>query len=241
MSTVERMESTVLEREDVRGVNLRGADLREADLRDADLRGALLDGARLDGAYSVAACEAAFACEREDLNYEIRDLRDELDEAIAERDASQRGRDDAIDARDAAIAERDAAERDVADDSDYSACVAAFVAAIPPGSVVYLASPYTHDDPAVVVQRYRVTRAATAAMLRAGVHVYSPIVHCHALAVAHDLPTDAAFWGAYNRAMLGRCDVLAVLTLDGHDTSRGVAGEVAYAREHGLMVLEVTP
>lgn len=109
-----------------------------------------------------------------------------------------------------------------------------------PGDVVYLASPYTDDDSDVERERYFAVRAVAAVLLAAGVHVYSPIVHCHPMAKAQGLPTDAAFWRKYNFAMVERCDCVAVLTLDGWDESRGVAGEIAHAQKHGKPVHHLT-
>jgi hypothetical protein len=69
--------------------------------------------------------------------------------------------------------------------------------------MVYLASPYSHPDPAVREQRFHAACRATAALLRAGCVVFSPIVHSHAL-VAHGVPTDWAFWQHADRRILLR-------------------------------------
>lgn len=94
--------------------------------------------------------------------------------------------------------------------------------------MIYLASPYSDPNPAVVAERYRLTEAATAELLRRRVWVYSPIVHCHHMATVHGLPTDAAFWRDYNEHMLGRSDELHVLCIDGWHRSLGVRHELEW-------------
>ncbi len=59
--------------------------------------------------------------------------------------------------------------------------------------LVYLASPYTSSDIAVCEERYQAACRATAALIRAGQVVFSPIVHSHPL-VAFGLPTTWAAW-----------------------------------------------
>jgi len=101
--------------------------------------------------------------------------------------------------------------------------------------VIYLASPYSHADQAVREARYHAACRATAAMLKTGLVVFSPIVHSHPL-VAFDLPTGWDFWGRVDRAYLVRCDELVVLMLDGWQESAGVRAEIALARDLGKPV-----
>lgn len=96
--------------------------------------------------------------------------------------------------------------------------------------MIYLASPYSHPDPCVREQRHRAACQATAALLRAGLIVFSPIVHSHAL-VEHGLPTEWKFWEQMDRACLERSDILMVLMLEGWRASVGVQAEIAIARE----------
>lgn len=101
--------------------------------------------------------------------------------------------------------------------------------------MIYLASPYSHADPAIREARFHAACRATAALLRAGLVVFSPIVHSHPL-VAFALPTGWDFWERIDRAYLARCDELVVLTLDGWDESAGVRAEIALARDVGKPV-----
>lgn len=100
----------------------------------------------------------------------------------------------------------------------------------------YLASPYTHPDPFVREARYLQAMIELTRRLKAGEHVYSPIVHCHELAKIADLPRDAKFWEAYNHTMLNRSSRLVVLCLPGWKESKGVADEISQAIYWGLPI-----
>jgi len=94
-----------------------------------------------------------------------------------------------------------------------------------PNSFIYLASPYSDADQAVVTERVHKTELVVAAYLNQGHVVFSPILHCHELAINRNLPTDAAFWWKFNRTMLVQASELWLLTLDGWDKSKGMRKE----------------
>jgi hypothetical protein len=93
----------------------------------------------------------------------------------------------------------------------------------------YLASPYSHPNADTRERRLDAAMDATAFLLKQKLWTYSPIVHCHQLAVLHNLPTSYDFWKPYNIAMLNSAHTLLVLTIEGWDTSAGVADEIDYA------------
>ena len=103
-------------------------------------------------------------------------------------------------------------------------------------NLIYLASPYSHDDPEVRYARYDAACAATARMMQGGMIVYSPIVHCHILALKYDLPGDWEFWKRIDERMLAACDMVMVLCLDGWKDSVGVTAEIGMARDRGMQV-----
>lgn len=103
-------------------------------------------------------------------------------------------------------------------------------------SVIYLAVPYSHEDPLVVEQRVGAVNRVAADMMRRGLHVFSPISHTHPIAQAGNLPNDWKYWEAYDRAMLAACCKLAVLKLPGWEQSEGVRAEIALAKEMRLPV-----
>ena len=77
-------------------------------------------------------------------------------------------------------------------------------------------------------------------MMREGEMVYSPIAHSHCIA-RFGLPVDWGFWEAHSRAMLSRCDSVAVLQLDGWDRSVGVRREIEIATTMGIPVRHIVP
>ena len=107
-------------------------------------------------------------------------------------------------------------------------------------SYIYIASPYTHKDPNVVEQRYLKVMEATAHFLNQGIHVYSPVVHCHELAHRHNLPKDFEFWQDYNFAMLVSAHELWVIMIDGWKESVGVQSELDYGLDY-LIVKYIDP
>lgn len=98
----------------------------------------------------------------------------------------------------------------------------------------YVASPYSHPIAAVRYDRFGAVCSFCAKMLGHDFHVFSPICHSHPIAEAGDVRTDFDFWRAWNLLILGRCDALIVLELDGWTTSVGVNAEIEFAREHSI-------
>jgi hypothetical protein len=106
--------------------------------------------------------------------------------------------------------------------------------------MLYLACPYSHPDPAVRDKRHDAACKAAAALLRAGVPVYAPVVHSHNL-VRHGLPTDWQFWSRFDPAFLEIADAVVVLALDGWQESIGVREEVRLAEQMSIPVLFARP
>lgn len=95
--------------------------------------------------------------------------------------------------------------------------------------MIYLASPYTHADPAVMEQRYEDVLEVVASLAASSLVVYSPIVHFHEVAKKYNLPRDYAFWQIQNIGMLKKADYVMVLRLEGWETSVGICGELEQA------------
>jgi NTP pyrophosphatase (non-canonical NTP hydrolase) len=110
-----------------------------------------------------------------------------------------------------------------------------------PEELVYLACPYSHDDPSVRMCRF-VTASLTAAdLMRKGELVFSPISHGHPIAMMGSLPLGFDYWGRHNRAVLSRCSKLYVLEIDGWDKSVGVAAEIDLACRMGIFTEFIRP
>ena len=101
--------------------------------------------------------------------------------------------------------------------------------------MIYLASPYSHSDPAVRQRRFEAACRAAAMLIRQGHLVFSPIAHSHGIA-QQGLPGDWKFWKRFDRRMLEVCDRMVVLCVPGWRESRGVQAEVAIARRLGKPV-----
>lgn len=105
----------------------------------------------------------------------------------------------------------------------------------------YLGSPYSHADPAVRHARYLAARQALRERLEARIWTYSPIVHCHHLAVDGGMPTEAKFWEAYDFAMIRASDRLVVLTLPKWEESVGLEGEIKCAKVNSIPIEYLPP
>jgi hypothetical protein len=101
----------------------------------------------------------------------------------------------------------------------------------------YLASPYSGNEQ----ENYEAAAKFTAERMAQGHVIFSPIVHCHQIAIDYNLPGDFNFWQNYNFAMLDIADELMVLKLPGWERSKGVAGEIDFAANAGIPVTYIEP
>lgn len=95
--------------------------------------------------------------------------------------------------------------------------------------MIYLASAYSHDNPAIRDERFKAVCLCAAVLMRQGHLIFSPIAHTHPIAVAGELPTGWEFWHKYDREMIQACAQLWVFTLEGWKVSCGVTDELAIA------------
>ena len=101
---------------------------------------------------------------------------------------------------------------------------------------VYLASPYSHNDPAVRDMRYmRIRDIAARLILEKGQPAYSPIAHCHDMCAGGKAPFSYEAWRLQDEAMIEAAHELWVVMMAGWEQSNGVAEE----RNHAL--LEMIP
>lgn len=102
--------------------------------------------------------------------------------------------------------------------------------------LVYLASPYTHPDPAVRERRHDIACRVAGRLMLKGRRVFSPIAHSHVIGLAIEKPTDRDFWLAQDSAILEHASELVVLMLPGWRESYGVSQEIKRATELGIPV-----
>ena len=102
--------------------------------------------------------------------------------------------------------------------------------------LIYIASPYSHDDPKIVEENFwRVTDYCAEAVAN-GESALSPITYGHTLLEFKDMPNDWEFWTNFCLSILVKCDRLRVLKMEGWDKSEGVAGEISFARDHNIPI-----
>lgn len=95
--------------------------------------------------------------------------------------------------------------------------------------VIYIASPYTHEDYDVMEERYQKAVDACRRVIEMGHCPISPIVQSHPVAVKHKMGLSFDFWEEIDFKLIERCDELWILYIDGVNTSEGVVREKEYA------------
>ena len=107
---------------------------------------------------------------------------------------------------------------------------------------IYRASPYSDPNPAVEDSRFLDACRATASLLARGLHVYSPIVHSHAICEATGIMNRHwPGWYLHSSVMLTSSAALYVLPLLGWRESVGVQAEIEQARGMQLPIRYVDP
>lgn len=109
--------------------------------------------------------------------------------------------------------------------------------------ITYLASPYSHPDPAIREQRFRDACRVAGDLMKQGKHVFAPIAHSHPIeqAFTDGQPEGHDFWLEQDFAILRHAAELVVVRLEGWENSRGVAAEIAFAEAIGVPVNYVDP
>ena len=93
--------------------------------------------------------------------------------------------------------------------------------------MIFIASPYLHNDTEVMEHRFLTVEQYVAECLFNGECVISPIVSYHHMANRFDMRKDFKFWKEVNHDLLERSDSIRVLMLPEWRESRGVLDEMA--------------
>jgi len=109
------------------------------------------------------------------------------------------------------------------------------------GELIYLASPYTDPDPAVMQARFEAVCRKAAELSKQGHIVFSPIAHSHPIQQAGGLPGDWSFWEKFDRIFLRCCGQFWILRLEGWRNSKGLANEKRIAKDLKKPVREIDP
>lgn len=106
---------------------------------------------------------------------------------------------------------------------------------------IYLASPYSHPDPAVREGRYVAACRKTAQYARKGIAVFAPIVHSHPVAayMEPEQCMDFDLWMKLDLPILKDAHEMHILCIEGWRTSRGVTREIEFADSLGIPVKQV--
>lgn len=108
--------------------------------------------------------------------------------------------------------------------------------------MIYLATPYTHADKHIEIQRFETVTKEAARIMELGQNVISPITHGVPLCMVNqNLPTDFLFWHNHCLDLLKRCDEMYVLEVDGWKESRGVQTEIEFARKRNIPIHFIKP
>ena len=106
--------------------------------------------------------------------------------------------------------------------------------------MLYVAAPYSHEDPAVREARFDAVCRLTAELIRQGKPAFSPVAYSHPLC-RYGLPLSWDFWQKHDLRFLEMCSEVVVLKLPGWTQSVGVQAEIAAARAMGKPVTFLEP
>ena len=95
-------------------------------------------------------------------------------------------------------------------------------------SLAYLATPYS-KYPDGLERAFVMASKLAGLLIHAGVKIYSPIAHCHPVAIHGGLnPLDHDLWMRLDKAMMEACGALIVAHMPGWRESKGIAIEIDF-------------
>lgn len=102
---------------------------------------------------------------------------------------------------------------------------------------LYLATPYTHRNPAVMEARFADAVAVTAWTLGRNIGVpFSPVAHWHLVAKVLPREYPHEFWMQLCKTQLMYSDELVIVPMEGWLESNGIAQEIEFAEALGIPV-----
>lgn len=105
-------------------------------------------------------------------------------------------------------------------------------------TLIYLASPYSHDNPQMRSHRAGVASQCAADLMDNQTIVYCPVAHGHCISSFSPLAASFGhdFWMRHCRAMLWNCDQLFILPLEGWRQSKGMQEEIELAKSNKMPI-----
>jgi hypothetical protein len=106
---------------------------------------------------------------------------------------------------------------------------------------VYLATPY-RAHPLGLVRSFVESCDLAGRMILKGARVYSPIAHCHSVAIHACIDAyDDDIWLPQFNLMMKKCDTLVVALMDGWTVSKGVKHEMDFFRNEMKTIYFIDP
>ncbi len=102
--------------------------------------------------------------------------------------------------------------------------------------MIYIASPYNHEDPAQVKLNYILVTKYVAELVSQGITAISPITYGHTLLEYKEMPSDWVFWNKFCLSLLIKCDEIWVYKMPGWIWSSGVSDEIEFAKNNNIPI-----
>lgn len=102
--------------------------------------------------------------------------------------------------------------------------------------IIYIGSPYSHTDKAVMEENYRRVSRLAADLCSQGKVAFSPITYGHTLLGFRGMPADWEFWQNFCLSFLVKADKLLVYKMPGWESSKGLEAEISFARDHNIAI-----
>lgn len=108
--------------------------------------------------------------------------------------------------------------------------------------VYYVASPYSHPDPAIREERYKLAVKAAKTLTRLGYSAFVPIAYDGLWDLDPTFTVDHSwsFWEKIDLPILDRCSALILFEIPGWEKSQGVAGELEHCDKMGIPVMSIS-
>lgn len=107
--------------------------------------------------------------------------------------------------------------------------------------MIYLATPYTNEDPAVMEHRYNTAMDVAQYFISNNYVIFSPIVHCHEMAIKYKMNKDYTFWKTYNKSMIKVVKEVWFAAMPGCTKSTGMLAEYLIAKKYHKIIRGVMP
>lgn len=103
--------------------------------------------------------------------------------------------------------------------------------------LIYLASPYSHEDMAVRHNRHIDIARIAGHLIAKGKTLFCPITHSHSIAEYSEVHSMShTTWMHIDLTIMQHCTELYVVKLDGWKESKGVTEEIQFAKDNDMPI-----